>query len=262
MATLDEVLVALNNASKDIKEVAQKLAKLATTNGDVPFLFSDGTALSLPGLPKLKAQVDGFIAGARGEYPALNLYKNPLFVGEAGTDFSFGGWNPQGHTYSYEAVPWDYNDITKQMAQKIQSVVTDNDGNLIVRCCSIIGEAGLKFLKVHMEKAPNTDGYFLISGMNPRPPIHWGQYTAIVTVFGVGQGRLSVRKGPTPVELSAGDIVTNTPITHQTLNGWHHVDTFPIYLLEDVVEFYIGLPVLTPGYVEDAFKVLVADIYA
>jgi hypothetical protein len=92
--------------------------------------------------------------------------------------------------------------------------------------------------------------------------IHWGQYTAIVTVFGVGQGRIRVSKAKTPVELSAGDVAVNSLITHQVLNGWHHVDTFPIYLLEDVVEFYIGLPVLTPGYVENAFKVLIADIYA
>jgi len=211
---------------------------------------------------KVKTKVDSFIANARREYPSLNLYKNPLFKGEKGKDFSFGGWNPRGHKYTYEAVSWDYNDTTKQMAQKIRSVITDDNGNLAVRCCSIIGEAGLRFLKVHMEKAPNTDGYFLMSGINPRPAIHWGQYTAIVTVFGVGQGRLSVRKGSKPIELSAGDVVTNTLITHQTLNGWHHVDTFPIYLLEDVVEFYIGLPVLTPGYVEDAFKVLIADIYA
>jgi len=207
-------------------------------------------------------QVDNFIAGARGEYPAVNLYKNPLYKGEKGKDFSFGGYNPKKHKYTYEAVPWNYNDITKQMAQKIKSVVKDDKGNLVARCCSIIDEAGLRFLKVHMEKAPNTDGYFLMSGINPRPAIHWGQYTAIVTVFGVGQGRLKVYKGSTPVELSAGDVVTNTLITHQTLNGWHHVDTFLIYLLEDVVEFYIGLPVLTPGYVEDAFKVLIADIYA
>ncbi|WP_163328729.1 hypothetical protein GFV12_03180 [Desulfurobacterium thermolithotrophum] len=206
-----------------------------------------------------KSKIDGFIAGARKEYPALNLYKNPLFKGEKGKDFSFGGWNPQKHKYTYEAVPWDYNDITKQMAQKIGSITKDDKGNLVVRCCSIIGEAGLRFLKVHMEKTPNTDGYFLMSGVNPRPPIHWGQYTAIITVFGVGQGR--VRVSPAG-ELGSGDVVVNGLVTHQTLNGWHHVDTFTIHLLEDVVEFYIGLPVLTPGYVEDAFKVLIADIYA
>ncbi len=221
--------------------------------------FQNQIAAINTAIANMQSKVDGFIAGARGEYPALNLYKNPLFVGEAGTDFSFGGWNPQGHTYSYEAVPWDYNDITKRMAQKIGSIAKDDKGNLKVACCSIIGEAGLKFLKVHMEKAPNTDGYFLMSGIHPRPAIHWGQYTAIITVFGVGKGKVKV--SPAGV-LSAGDVVTNGLITHQILNGWHHVDPFLIYLLEDEVEFYIGLPVLTPGYVEDAFKVLIADIYA
>jgi len=208
----------------------------------------------------LQSQVEShskFISGARKEYPAFNLYENPLFRGEAGTDFSFGGWNPQGHKFTYEAVPWDYNDITKRMAQKIGSIAKDDEGNLKVACCSIIGEAGLRFLKVNMEKVPNTDGYFLMSGIHPRPAIHWGQYTAIITVFGVGKGKVKV--SPAGV-LSAGDVVTNGLITHQILNGWHHVDSFPIYLLEDEVEFYIGLPVLTPGYVEDAFKVLIADI--
>ena len=65
-----------------------------------------------------KSKIDGFIAGARKEYPALNLYKNPLFKGEKGKDFSFGGWNPRKHKYTYEAVPWDYNDITKQWLKK------------------------------------------------------------------------------------------------------------------------------------------------
>ena len=64
MATLEEVLAALNSATTDAREVLTKLPEIANTNGDVPFTFADGTQITLPGLPKLKAQVDGFIAGA------------------------------------------------------------------------------------------------------------------------------------------------------------------------------------------------------
>lgn len=200
-----------------------------------------------------RQQVDGFIANARGEYPALNLYKNPLFKGTAGTDFAFGGWNPEGHSFTYEAVDWNYNNITRQMAEQIGTLDENGDP----KCCSLITEAGIKFLKVNMQKKPGTDGYFLMSGVNPRPSIHWGMYTAIISIFGVGQGKVLVSPAG---ELQTGDVVKNGLITHQILNGWHHVDTFTIYLKSDVVEFYIGLPVLVPGYIEDGFKALIAEM--
>jgi len=85
MATLEEVLAALNSATTDVREVLSKIPQIATTNGDVPFTFADGTQITLPGLPKLKAEVDGFIAGARGEYPITpNLLKNTRFFKWAG----------------------------------------------------------------------------------------------------------------------------------------------------------------------------------
>jgi len=64
MATLEEVLAALNSATTDAREVLTKIPQIATTNGDVSFTFADGTQVNLPGLPKLKSQVDNFIAGA------------------------------------------------------------------------------------------------------------------------------------------------------------------------------------------------------
>ena len=79
MATLEEVLAALNGATTNAREVLTKIPQIATTNGDVTFTFADGTRILIPGLPKLKSQVDGFIAGARGEYPASSLLLNPYF---------------------------------------------------------------------------------------------------------------------------------------------------------------------------------------
>ena len=82
MATLEEVLTALNNATTDAREVLTKIPQIATTNGDVPFTFADGTQITLPGLPKLKSQVDNFIAGAREEYNVLldypHIYVDPI----------------------------------------------------------------------------------------------------------------------------------------------------------------------------------------
>ncbi|ADU96036.1 hypothetical protein Theam_0062 [Thermovibrio ammonificans HB-1] len=80
MATLEEVLAALNAAGMDAREVLSKLPEIATTNGDVPFTFSDGTQIALPGLPKLKAEVDGFINDAEAtikEWWNRTLYVHP-----------------------------------------------------------------------------------------------------------------------------------------------------------------------------------------
>jgi len=78
MATLEEVLAALNSATTDAREVLTKLPEIANTNGDVPFTFADGTQITLPGLPKLKAQVDGFIAGA--ETTIKGWWKRSFYV--------------------------------------------------------------------------------------------------------------------------------------------------------------------------------------
>jgi len=80
MATLEEVLAALNSAVTDVREVLTKVPEIATKNGDVSFTFADGTQVSLPGLPKLQSQVDNFIAGARGEYPFVNILANPYML--------------------------------------------------------------------------------------------------------------------------------------------------------------------------------------
>lgn len=92
MASLEEVLSALNSATTDAREVLTKLPEIATTNGDVPFTFADGTQITLPGLPKLKAEVDNFIAGARSEFPSVNIIPDP-YLKYQGTD---SNGNPTG----------------------------------------------------------------------------------------------------------------------------------------------------------------------
>jgi len=82
--TLEEVLAALNSATADAREVLTKIPQIATTNGDVPFTFADGTQITLPGLPKLKAEVDNFLAGARSEFPLFPLHENPSFIKDNG----------------------------------------------------------------------------------------------------------------------------------------------------------------------------------
>jgi hypothetical protein len=68
----------------DAREVLSKLPKIATTNGDVPFTFSDGTQIALPGLPKLKAEVDGFINDA--EAMIKGWWNRILYVHPDGDD--------------------------------------------------------------------------------------------------------------------------------------------------------------------------------
>ena len=78
MATLEEVLAALNSATTDAREVLTKIPQIATTNGDVSFTFADGTQILIPGLPKLKAEVDGFIAGAKSEFWSCKYHSRSI----------------------------------------------------------------------------------------------------------------------------------------------------------------------------------------
>ncbi|WP_456464724.1 DUF1565 domain-containing protein [Desulfurobacterium sp.] len=89
MATLEEVLAALDSATTDAREVLTKIPQIATTNGDVPFTFADGTQITLPGLPKLKAEVDGFIAGA--ETTIQSWWNRTLYVDAVNGDDSNPG---------------------------------------------------------------------------------------------------------------------------------------------------------------------------
>jgi hypothetical protein len=169
---------------------------------------------------------------SKNDMPYINLYTNPLFI----DDYAVSGWNPNGHTLTSEVVPWDYNSVTKRMGAEHLG----GEG-----CCRIIGEGGLRMLKINVTRNPDKpDGYLLFSGMNPRPKIHWGIYSAIIRSLGVSAGAIKIT--PHGV-VNAGEIVKDGAVTHKAIQGWHHIDTFPIYFLADSVEFFVAIPVLVAG---------------
>jgi len=141
MATLEEVLAALNSATTDVREVLTKIPQIATTNGDVPFTFADGTQITLPGLPKLKSQVENFIAGARSEFPLSPLHKNPSFIKDNGDGtysiyglysvYTYGTPSVSISIVDDDTLPLDldYSDGVQNPAKVVEITIDNSDGN-------------------------------------------------------------------------------------------------------------------------------------
>ena len=192
MATLEEVLAALNSATTDAREVLTKTPQIATTNGDVTFTFADGTQITLPGLPKLKAEVDEFIAGAEGRFIKGMYYKEfdtPIEIPGTGQysvmsnvstldtsqldkiedDLGFANNWKLKNPYQYSTI----NDYSPQ--------ITDNNGNS-VNCFATINIHNFPII-------PNTVAYLVLKTV-VEGHTDYTQYTPIdVIEFRTGTGR-------------------------------------------------------------------------
>ena len=171
MATLEEVLAALNSATTDAREVLTKIPQIATTNGDVPFTFADGTQITLPGLPKLKSQVDNFIAGARREFVGTQLVSSG-WSSTASVTYAYGNTGDISITTGC-ILKHDTN--ASDDGSPTQSDLYDNEGNHL-GTYALHPAAGYKTAvfpttKVHIENQ-DSDRHFYIqvpmTNKNPR----------------------------------------------------------------------------------------------
>jgi len=176
MATLEEVLAALNGATTNAREVLTKIPQIATTNGDVTFTFADGTQILIPGLPKLKSQVDGFIAGARGEYPALNFISNVALLDNNGNGvpdgFVFQVGNPGNNPPSTASIT---NSELLPLSEFQEEIIQD------LGWASWMGVFSFNVLKVTITNGENST-YFGLQASGIPPTVRQGTMGAVVKI--------------------------------------------------------------------------------
>jgi len=194
-------------------------------------------------------EVDRFIASARDQLPALNLFTDPLYKNASSL---FGAHNPNGFTFTSEQVAWNYNATTVEMARQTLNLDGDN-----LRCCGLISETGAKMLKVNITKPAGADA-FILSYLNPRRAgIHSGVFTHIIAAIGVTKGRFRMGEDD---YVEAGQVVTDYGRqVYSDLWGWHHLDVVFTYIDTDEVEFFVFMPVLATGVIDKARFVTTMD---
>ena len=227
----------------------EQIAKLIASNDELKGYFEGVRGAIDRKVADADKRVDGFIAGARNEYPAINIYTDPLYKN---SDTRLRAYNPRGHSYTSEIVAWDYNHITREIARQTANLNADGKP----RSCGLIVEAGIKMLKVVINRKAGTDGYILMYP-NPRRTAHIGRFTFITGAVGVLSGQI---KMGTSSSLSEGQVAVDYGRqVFSNLWGWHHLDVVSSKVLSSQVEFYIYLPVLATGVISSARYVTTMD---
>ena len=212
----------------------------------VPRMLPDGSIVYVyvVNMAQKKKEVDDFVANGKANFPFINILSaDKTFQRE----INFPIWNPNAHTIEKELVKWDYNSVTKEMASKLHFL--DGEGN--PRCCGLLTDTTINFLKVNITPNPDKVGqYFSLSGFfgvyqNNR--VWQGVSTALIGAVGCESGntKISTSDSRGTIEFIANKVETSlSKIVYQV--GWTHYDAFALYPNE-ATELYFALPMVVAG---------------